>query len=141
MILSSLAPAALAVVAAAALLRPGRRPKPIPALAEITALLAFALTIGGTVQFALDGPVSEGPLRLSMIGAVMAPLVGFIGWIVLRYSRTYLDGAEREGRFHGLMLLVLALVLLVVQAGSLWLLAGCMIAIGLVLRQLLLFYT
>jgi len=140
MILSSLAPAALAVAAAAALLRPGRRPKPIPILAEITALLAFFLTIAGSVQFALNGPVTAGPLHLSVISAVMAPLVGFIGWIVLRYSRTYLDGADREGRFHGLMLTVLALVLLAVQAGTLWLLAGALIAIGLVLRQLLLFY-
>ncbi len=140
MILSSLAPAALAVVAAAALLRPGRRPKLLPVLAEIASLVALALCVAGAVQFTLNGPVTGGWLRLDIVSTVMTCLVGFIGWVVLRYSRTYLDGADREGRFHGLMLSVLALVLLLVQAGSLWLLVAAFASAGLVLRQLLLFY-
>lgn len=140
MILSSLAPAALAAAAAVALLRPGRRPKPVPLLAEGTAFLAMLLCFAGAGQLALGGPRPDGWLRLDVVSAVMAALVGFIGWVVMRYSRTYLDGAAREGRFHGLMLTVLALVLLLVQAGTLWLLLAAFTAVGLVLRQLLLFY-
>jgi NAD(P)H-quinone oxidoreductase subunit 5 len=66
--------------------------------------------------------------------------VGFVGWIVMRYSRTYLDGEAREGAFHGLMLATLAAVLVLVQAGSLPVLIAGFAAIGLGLRQLLLFY-
>ncbi len=70
----------------------------------------------------------------------MALLVAFVGWVVVRYSRRYLDGEAREGRFHGLMLAALAAVLMLVQAGSLPVLVAGFVAIGLVLRQLLLFY-
>jgi len=59
---------------------------------------------------------------------------------VVRYSRRYLDGEAREGRFHGLMLVTLAAVLVLVQAGSLAVLVLAFVATGLCLRQLLLFY-
>ena len=58
-------------------------------------------------------------LRLDAVSVSMALLVSFVGWIVVRYARSYLDGEAREGRFHGLMLATLAAVLVLVQAGSL----------------------
>jgi NAD(P)H-quinone oxidoreductase subunit 5 len=58
----------------------------------------------------------------------------------MRYSRSYLDGEAREGAFHALMLATLAGVLILVQAGSLAVLIAAFLAIGLGLRQLLLFY-
>jgi NADH:ubiquinone oxidoreductase subunit 5 (subunit L)/multisubunit Na+/H+ antiporter MnhA subunit len=70
----------------------------------------------------------------------MTCLVGFIGWIVMRYSRTYLDGEAREGAFHAMMLATLAGVLTLVQAGSLAVLVLAFIAVGVALRALLLFY-
>jgi hypothetical protein len=36
-------------------------------------------------------------LRLDAISATMTLLVAFIGWIVMRYARSYLDGEAREG--------------------------------------------
>jgi len=70
----------------------------------------------------------------------MALLVGFVAWIVMRYTRTYLDGAAREGAFCGLMLATLAAVMLLVQAGSLAVLVLGFGAVGLGLRRLLMFY-
>jgi NAD(P)H-quinone oxidoreductase subunit 5 len=70
----------------------------------------------------------------------MGLLVAFVGWIVVRYARRYLDGEAREGRFHALMLATLAAVLVLVQSGSLSVLAAAFVATGLGLRQLLLFY-
>ncbi|ASG25040.1 proton-conducting transporter membrane subunit [Nitrospirillum viridazoti] len=143
--LSSLAPAVLLAAAAIALLRPGRRPRPIPLIAEGAALAALALCLAGAARFAFlgvgQGVGYDGPLvRLDVVTALVAPTVAFIGWVVVRYSRTYMDGAAREGWFHALMLTVLGLVLLQVQAGSLALLVPALAAIGLVLRQLLLFF-
>jgi NAD(P)H-quinone oxidoreductase subunit 5 len=79
-------------------------------------------------------------LRQDAVSATMALVVAFIGWVVVRYSRRCLDGEAREGRFHGLMLVTLGAVLVLVQAGSLALLVFAAAAVGLGLRQLLLFY-
>ncbi len=142
--LPALAPLLLLAVAALAARSPGRRPGALPRLSELAALGALALGALGVGQLLLAGPVSLGGgaliLRLDAVSATMALLVGFVGWIVMRYSRTYLDGEAREGAFHGLMLATLAAVLVLVQAGSLPVLIAGFAAIGLGLRQLLLFY-
>lgn len=143
-----LAPLVLLAVAALALRHPGRRPRALPRLAEIAALAALALAGLGLAQLLVAGPAQralfDGPvllaLRLDGLGATMALLVAFIGWIVTRYSRSYLDGEAREGAFHGLMLATLAAVLVLVQAGSLATLILAFVAIGAALRRLLLFY-
>jgi NAD(P)H-quinone oxidoreductase subunit 5 len=96
----------------------------------------------------LTGPLTTGwgggalliALRLDAVSATMTLLVAFVGWVVVRYSRSYLDGEPREGAFHGLMLSALAAVLLLVQAGSLAVLVAAFVAVGAALRQLLLFY-
>ena len=101
----------------------------------------MALTGLALIQFGLTG--MDTPLlglRVDLVSLTMALLVAFIGWIVMRYSRTYLDGEEREGSFHALMLATLAAVLVFVQSGNIWLVAAAAIAVGLGLRQLLLFY-
>lgn len=146
--LTMLAPLALVPVILLALARPGKRPGALPVLSEGSALAAFAVALAGLVQAALvssPGPVLiEGPLALGLrsdlVAASMGALVGFIGWIVMRYSRTYLDGEAREGAFHGLMLTTLAAVLVFVQAGTLPTLVIASFAVGLTLKRLLLFY-
>ncbi len=146
--LSAFAPLVLLAVAPFALARPGRRPGSLPRLAELAAFAALVLAIGGAVQIALSGPktvsIGSGPwllaLRLDVVSAVMAVLVGFVGWVVLRYTRTYLDGEAREGAFSGLILFTLAAVLLLVQSGSLAVLVAAFMAIGSGLRRLLLCY-
>ena len=146
--LTAFAPLLLLGVAALSLNRPGRRPAPLPGLAEAATLGALGLALAGLAQLLWAGPSTLGighgaallSLRLDAVSASMALLVSFVGWIVVRYSRSYLDGEAREGRFHGLMLATLAAVLVLVQAGSLTVVVAGFIAIGFVLRQLLLFY-
>jgi NAD(P)H-quinone oxidoreductase subunit 5 len=146
--LSFLAPLVLLLAALPALANGGMRPGALPRLSEGAALVAFLLTIGGLVQVILAAPgalmLTQGAfaigLRADLVAGTMATLVGFIGWIVMRYSRTYLDGEAREGAFHGLMLATLAAVLLFAQAASLATLAIATFLVGLTLRKLLLFY-
>jgi NAD(P)H-quinone oxidoreductase subunit 5 len=146
--LTMLAPLALVPVILLALARPGKRPGALPRWSEAAAFAAFAFALAGLVQTALTSSpglaLLEGPLALALrsdlVAASVASLVGFIGWIVMRYSRTYLDGEEREGAFHGLMLTTLAAVLIFAQAGTLPTLILATIAVGLTLRKLLLFY-
>lgn len=146
--LSFLSPFILFLVAALAVLRPGRRPGAYPRLSETAALLAFGFSCAGLVQYLAFGPtllsVFDGGLLLALragpVSLALAILVSFIGWIVVRYSRTYLDGEAREGAFHGLMLATLGAILLFVQSASLLMLVAGMVAAGLTLRHLLLFY-
>ncbi|MCR9178776.1 MAG: oxidoreductase [Erythrobacteraceae bacterium] len=146
--LSFLAPLALLPAAMFALARPGKRPGILPRWSEGSAVLAFALALGGLVQAALGAMPGTGlldgaariALRADLVSTAMASLVGFIGWIVMRYSRTYLDGEDREGAFHGLMLLALAAVLVFVQAGTFATVILAAIVVGISLKRLLLFY-
>ncbi len=146
--LAALAPPLLLAAAMIALTRPGRRPAGLPVLAERAALAALAMIGLGAVQLVLQGPVSATlgggafalTLRFDMLGAVVALTVGFIGWVVVRYARSYLDGEAREGAFHGLLLATLAGVLVLAMAGSLALLVVAFAAIGLGVWRLLVFY-
>jgi NADH:ubiquinone oxidoreductase subunit 5 (subunit L)/multisubunit Na+/H+ antiporter MnhA subunit len=132
----------LLVAAIAGFMHGGRRPGLVPVVAEGAALGSLCVAIASVVLLLVAG---EGGgfgayTRLDAISATMLVLVSFVGWVVVRYARTYLDGEAREGVFHGWMLATLAAVLLLVQAGSLVVVIGAFIAIGLSLRRLLLFY-
>ncbi|MEZ5751009.1 MAG: proton-conducting transporter membrane subunit [Paracoccaceae bacterium] len=140
-----LAPMVLLAAASAFILKPGRRPGTVLQLGEAAGLLAFVIGAAGVAQLWLQGPAIFGLwgldlLRLDPISATLVVLVGFVGWIVVRYARRYLDGESREGRFHGLTLAAIACVLVLVQAASLPVLVAGFVATGTVLRQLLLFY-
>lgn len=136
----------LLLAAAMAFLRPGRRPPLVPALSEGAALAALAIALG---LLLLHGPATS-PLigvggiglsaRLDAVSVTMLLLVSFVGWIVVRYARTYLDGETRQGAFTGWLCAAIAAVLLLVQAGNLAQLVGAWIATSLCLHRLLLFY-
>ena len=112
MSLTFLAPLVLLAVAAFAWSRPGRRPAGVPQWSEYGALAALGLALAGVLQLLVAGPkklpVLEGALLFALsadvVNVLLALLVSFIGWVVVRFSRSYLDGEAQEGRFHALML-------------------------------------
>jgi len=143
------APLPLLLAAIAAFLHPGRRPPLVPVAAEAAALLAMLIAVAalGLLVYAgpgdagFVGPVGVGlSARLDAISATMLVLVSFVGWIVVRYTRSYLDGEARQGLFTGWLCLTLASVLLLVQAGNLAQLIAAWIATSVALHRLLLFY-
>ena len=146
--LTLLAPILMLAVAAIAATRPNSRPGLLPRWAEGAALVALGLALLGVGQLLIQGAstLSFGSgagllaFRLDAVSTTTTLLVSFVGWVVVRYARTYLDGEAREGAFHGLLLATLAAVLVLVQAGSLGVLVSAFLAVGLGLRQLLLFY-
>jgi NAD(P)H-quinone oxidoreductase subunit 5 len=77
---------------------------------------------------------------MDAVSSVMFLLVSFIGWVVLRYTATYLDGEARQGAFTGWLCLTLASVLMLVLSGNLVQLVLSWIATSLFLHRLLLFY-
>jgi len=144
-----IAPAILLLAALLAFLRPSRRPPLVPMLTEGAALAALAIAIGSAALLVAQG-AQTGPVlglggiglstRLDMVSAIMLVLVAFVGWVVLRYSASYLDGEARQGAFLGWMAATLATVLLLVQAGNLVHFVAAWIATSLCLHRLLLFY-
>lgn len=105
-------------------------------LATVTILVAVgpgSSPLAGTHGFGLS-------IRLDIVSAVMLLLVTFVGWVVARFSLTYLDGEVRQGRFMAWLCLTLASVLTLVVAGNLVLLVAAWSLTSLGLTRLLLFY-
>ena len=131
--------------ALAGVLARGPRPRALPRLAEFAALAALAVALAAAVVLVLAGPQAGGPgfglgLRLDAVSATMLLLVAFIGWIVVRFAGTYLDGEERQGAFTAWLMATLAAVVALVTAGGLVQLVAAWVATSLCLHRLLLFY-
>ncbi|MDO8983097.1 proton-conducting transporter membrane subunit [Cypionkella sp.] len=144
-LLPYLAPVVLLLCAALGAWRSGRRPAGQALAAEAAGMIGIATAFGSVALLILSGPSTANPLpglsiRLDVISAVMLCLVSFIGWVVLRYAATYVDGEARQGAFMGWMCATLAAVMLLVTAGHLVQLVLAWIATSLSLHQLLLFY-
>ena len=144
-LLPYLAPVVLLLCAALGAWRSGRRPAGQALAAEAAGMIGIATAFGSVALLILSGPSTANPLpglsiRLDVISAVMLCLVSFIGWVVLRYAATYVDGEVRQGAFMGWMCATLAAVMLLVTAGHLVQLVLAWIATSLSLHQLLLFY-
>lgn len=105
-------------------------------LASIAALFENGITTGtlvGIGGWALSA-------RLDVVSVTMLTLVSFIGWVVVRYSTTYLDGERRQSAFMGWLCTTLATVMLLVIAGNLGQFLLAFVATSLCLHKLLLFY-
>lgn len=148
-LLPLIAPAALLFAALFSLTRPGQRPGLLPRLTEVAGLIALLaalasagfLAVAGAATSPLIGMADIGiSVRLDVVSVTMLILVSFVGWVVLRFSATYLDGDPRQGAFLGWMATTLATVLVLVQAGNLLMFALAWIATSLSLHKLLLFY-
>ena len=138
-------PLLLLVAAGIGFAQPGRIGRSALALIELLALLPIGMALGALALLMTAGPhtttlVSGLSVRLDVVSAVMMMLVSFIGWIVVRYAAVYLDGEARQGTFMAWLCTTLAMVLLLVTAGSLIQLVAAWIATSLALHRLLLFY-
>ncbi len=127
----------------------GVRPRILPRLAEASALVAILvaavsagwLTLHGPGDSRLIGVHGVGlAIRIDAVSSVMCLLVTFIGWVVVRYAATYLDGEARQGAFTGWLCMTLASVLLLVLSSNLIPLVLAWVATSLCLHRLLLFY-
>jgi len=121
----------------------------VPVVAENAAFGALLIAMASLSLLILRGAGDSGLIgwggiglstRLDAVSAAMLLLVAFVGWIVVRYARTYLDGEARQGYFIGWLCVALAAVLLLVQAGNLVQLVAAWIATSAALHRLLLFY-
>jgi len=107
----------------------------------VAAVSAAAVAIWGSVSTSLIGFGEVGlALRLDPLSVTMFLLVAFVGLIVVRFSRNYLDGDPRQDRFFAGLCMTLAAVILLILAGNVWHLVAAWIATSLALHRLLVFY-
>ena len=107
----------------------------------VAAISAVLLILHGSGDSRLIGPQGMGlSIRLDAVSVVMFLLVSFIGWVVVRYAATYLDGEARQGAFTGWLCMTLASVLFLVLSGNLVQLVLAWVGTSLFLHRLLLFY-
>ncbi|MDH6265853.1 NAD(P)H-quinone oxidoreductase subunit 5 [Rhizobium sp. SG_E_25_P2] len=144
-----LAPLLLAAASLYAFRSPGLRPRGAIRAAEVAALSSIIVITASGFVLGLYGAGTSATIglgyftlsvRLDLVSLVMLALVSFIGWVVLRFAGTFLDGEARQGAFTGWMTATLAAVLLLVQAGSLLVLIIGWVGASLLLHRPLLFY-
>ena len=103
-------------------------------VAEGAALAALVIALAAAVLQALSGAHTDKP------GLAMLMLVSLLGWVVIRYSRRYLNGEAGEKRYMLAMLLTLACIGVVVVTNNLGVLVLAWIASSITLHHLLTFY-
>ncbi len=128
---------------------PGRLPLAAGRAIESLLLAAVATALATVAVWVAVGP-GTSPLagarglglsvRVDVVSAIMLVLVTFVGWVVARFSLTYLDGEARQGRFMAWLGVTLASVLTLVVAGNLVVLIVAWSLTSLGLTRLLLFY-
>ncbi len=148
-LLPFLAPAGMLLAAAAGFLGSGPRPAISAKLAEAMAFITI-LVAGSAIALLINAGSGTSPMlgiggiglsvRLDPVSVTMLLLVSFIGWVVVRYSKVYLDGEPNQGSFTGWLCATLAFVMLFVSAGNMFQLVLAWIATSLSLHRLLLFY-
>ncbi len=139
----------LGALAVMAFRGPQMRPVGVLKNVEAGALGALGLGALSAVIVMVTGPLSS-PLigvaglgvsfRLDAISVVMLLLVTFVGWVVLRFAATYMDGEPRQGPFTGWLCLTLAAVVVLVTSGNILQFGVAWIVTSLSLHKLLLHY-
>jgi len=120
------------------------RPAATPAVAWRGARGAAAAAVAlATLSLAavLSGFGGSGyGVRADTVGSVVLLLVAFVGWVIVRYSQTYLRGERDERHYVRWLMAVLATVGIVVAANHVLLLALAWTATSLALHRLLTFF-
>ena len=116
--------------------------------ALFSALLALIADQAGMASslpwFSLPLPWGLGSFSivvgLNPLSLLMALLVAFVGFVVVRFSASYMDGDEREIRFMGDLGFTLGFFFTMVVVDNFWAFLISWIAKGLTLHRLLVFY-
>jgi NAD(P)H-quinone oxidoreductase subunit 5 len=104
---------------------------------------AWALGAAATslALLAAGGPLIIHGLRADALGCIVLLLITFIGWVITRYSQTYMGGDASQARYVRWLMATLAAVSVVVVTNNLALLALAWLATSLCLHQLLTFFS
>ena len=101
---------------------------------------ATSLADDPTIDSLFDFGVGHFSLRFDKLESLMLLLVAFLGWIIVRYSRSYMAGAPQEASYIVNLMRTLAAVGLLVVTNSLIVFLAAWILTGLSIHGLLTLY-
>ena len=114
-------------------------------LARACTALALGLAAGSLALLALAGPLIIYGVRADALGGIVLLLVTFIGWVITRYSQSYMHGQmcgdAGQTRYVRWLMATLAAVAVVVMTNNLVVLALSWVATSLAFHQLLIFFS
>lgn len=93
------------------------------------------------MMLAKGGTLIFGSLRADALGCIVLLLVTFIGWVITRYSQTYMQGDAGQTRYVRWLMATLAAVAAVIMVNNIAVLALAWLATSLALHQLLTFFS
>lgn len=108
--------------------------------AQAASVAAAVAALASLVMIAITGASANAMVRADAAGGVMALLVAFIGWVVVRYSQRYLGGQARQPQYLRWLMATLAAVSLVVVGNHLLLVALAWLAASFAVHRLLTFF-
>ncbi len=109
-------------------------------VARISTALTVALAAASLALLPFSGQLVVFGLRADALGCIVLLLVTFIGWVITRYSQTYMGGDVGQARYARWLMATLAAVAVVVVTNNLAVLAAAWLATSLALHQLLTFF-
>jgi NAD(P)H-quinone oxidoreductase subunit 5 len=143
------APAAMLLVSLAAIRQPGPRPVLVERLSVGAAAFSMYVAAIGVALLINQGPMQSALLgwqgigfsvRLDPLSLIMFSMIALLGFNIVRFSRTYMDGDPRQGAFLGKLSATIASVQLLVLSGNLGMLVVAWVLTSLTLHELLVFY-
>lgn len=131
-----------AVVFALAALWAGRSASTLGAwrAARSAASAAMVLALFGLLLVATGHQGVGYGQRADPLGGVVTVLVAFVGWVIVRYSKRYLQGERRELHYVRWLLATLSSVFVVLATNHVLVLALAWMATSLTLHHLLVFF-
>lgn len=126
--------------------RSGSRFATVVARLSLLALFLALAAVAGTTFLRWQGIPPESvawwglTFHLDALSSVMLLLVAFLGAVVTRYARTYLEGDPRQGHFAKWLAVTIGAVLTLVISGNLLMFTLAWVATSMSLHQLLTFY-
>ena len=144
-----LSPAVFVATAIASWFQPGLRPglvRKLSTVATFTGIIIGGLSAVfvynfGLIESGLIGIEGFGfSIRLDPVSVIMLNLIALLSFIIIKFSKNYLDGDGRQGIFMGRMAAAVASVQLLVLSANLGLLLLSWILTSISLHRLLVFY-
>ena len=148
-LLALLSPAALVLAALVAWAQAGPRPRGLERLSLLVSWIGVVVApvligfvaLEGTLVTPLVGEAGLGlSLRLDTLSLTIFTMVALLGVVIVRFSRTYLDGDPAQGAFLGRLCATIAAVETLVISGNLVLFFLAWVATSFTLHRLLVFY-
>jgi NAD(P)H-quinone oxidoreductase subunit 5 len=148
-LIALLSPLVFVATAVASWFQSGCRPNQVLFLSGLASIASLVVVVFCSSYVAKYGLFESGTLgmagvglsiRLDALSLLMLGMIALLGFIIIKFSKNYLDGDSRQGAFMGKLAATIASVQLLVLSGNIGLLFISWVLTSISLHRLLLFY-